>query len=128
MEVNPPTPPDADLPPQAWLALLRQELSGPVAAVRETATHLHAKAARHRDPQVRKAVRRVLDRASDLERMIARFLAAPAELPDARTLRHDVRSPLGFVISTCEDLADTAAAELNPELGERGIRLQLHNH
>jgi len=108
--------PDADLPPQAWLALLRQELSGPVAAVREAATHLHAKAARHREPDIRKAVRRVLDRASDLERMLARVLTAPADLPDPRTLRHDVRSPLGFVISTCEDLAETAAAQLNPEL------------
>ncbi len=116
MDTPPPAAPDADLPPQAWLALLRQELSGPVAAVREMATHLHARAASHRDPQTRKSARRVLDRASELERTVARIVSSPAELPDARTLRHDLRSALGYVISMCEDLADTAAAELNPEL------------
>lgn len=108
--------PDADLPPKARLALLRQELSGPVAAVREKATHLHAKAATHRDPLVRKAARRVLDRASELERTVNRLISSPNEVPDARTLRHDLRGALGYVVSACEDLADTAAAELNPEL------------
>ena len=116
-----PSPPPASptLQQRAWLAFLVQELTTPAANLTAHAAALVAAADPLADHHVRTTVRRVLNRAeylADTVRKLASAEIAPSNPSELKSLRHDLRSAAGYVISACEALEDEGEAALGPLL------------
>ncbi len=122
-----PPPPSAgpDLQQKAWLAYVRQELStsglGLVDAARAFAAK--ANASGEADPQTMAV--RIRDRAEGYSSEVLRFVEGPLERATAeerKTLRHDLRGAVGYIISAAEDVEESDSpdvlARLQPELSE----------
>jgi class 3 adenylate cyclase len=117
-----PPPPPSGLQQRAWLAYLAQELAAPAAALAAHARELAVRAEPTGDPHTQVTSGRIRERADKLVGTVASLTTAavPTDTEDERrTLRHDLRGAVGYVISACDDLGegDTAAA-LTPALDD----------
>lgn len=98
-----------DLTRRAWVAYLRQELSAPAAALSEYARELatHARESAISVPGV--LADRIRDRADHLLSVV-RALTTPdhdSAPADGKALRHDLRAAAAYVVSACEDIAES---------------------
>jgi len=111
------SPDDADR--RMWLSYLQHELTSPAEALVEYTTALLAKT-QTLPNTFHTSVERIRSRAQFVHHTVESVAAGVAS--DRRTLRHDLRGAVGYVISACEDLTESASPEqietLNPELVE----------
>ena len=105
-----PTASGDDLQQRAWLAYLVQELRGPAETLRHNAASLAELGKASTDDHVATAVQRIRERADQLPDILG------SSDRDRRTLRHDLRGAVGYVISACEDLAEDSGAALAAKL------------
>jgi len=111
--------PADDAERRMWHSYLQQELTAPAAALEASATALLAKAS-GLGGEFATAAERIRNRAQ-FTRHTLENVASGGNV-DRRTLRHDLRGAVGYILSACEDLTESSNAEqietLNPELVE----------
>ncbi len=115
MSEPPSTFPDSapDLQRRAWFAYVRQELLTSAQALLESARGFSGKVAMRPHADYREIAGRVLNRAESHQTKVVQFVrdvletATPAE---RKTLRHDLRGGVSYIISAAEDLLETCPA------------------
>jgi len=105
-----------------WHSYLQHELTAPAKALAEYTSALAAKANPLGD-FLSTATERIRNRAEFVQNTIVSIASGKAT--DQLTLRHDLRGAVGYILSACEDLAESAAPELleqlKADLGETAL-------